>query len=116
MSRQRELLVATVAHCDTGDDYLGSRFHHGASFRRAVEEPLIDPKRAIQIGIRGSLNEANMWQFSHDRGMRVVSIEEFHDKAWRWAARPNAEIRSRRSDFRAHERSSMLGYNEVIDR
>ena len=55
-------------------------------FRRAVEERLIDPKRAIQIGIRGSLNQADMWQFSRDQGMRVVSIEEFHDKGWRWAA------------------------------
>ena len=79
-------LVHVDAHCDTGDDYLGSRFHHGASFRRAVEERLIDPKRAIQIGIRGTLNQADMWQFSHDQGMRVVSIEEFHDKGWRWAA------------------------------
>jgi guanidinopropionase len=79
-------LVHVDAHCDTGDDYLGSRFHHGASFRRAVEERLIDPKRAIQIGIRGSLNQADMWQFSRDQGMRVVSIEEFHDKGWRWAA------------------------------
>src|SRR2546426_6550274 len=31
-------LVHVDAHCDTGDDYLGSRFHHGAPFRRAVEE------------------------------------------------------------------------------
>jgi arginase family enzyme len=36
--------------------------------------------------IRGSLNAADMWQFSYDSGMRVVSIEEFHDKGWRWAA------------------------------
>jgi guanidinopropionase len=27
-----------------------------------------------------------MWRFSYDRGMRVVSIEEFHDRGWRWAA------------------------------
>jgi len=46
----------------------------------------------IQIGIRGSLNEADMWQFSHDQGMRVVSIEEFHDKGWRWAAEEAREI------------------------
>src|SRR5262245_53287833 len=59
-------LVHVDAHCDTGDDYLGSRFHHGAPFRRAVEEGLIDPKRTIQIGVRGSLNKADMWQFSHD--------------------------------------------------
>ena len=57
-------MVHVDAHCDTGDDYLGSRFHHGAPFRRAVEEGLIDPKRVIQIGIRGSLNTRDMWQFS----------------------------------------------------
>jgi guanidinopropionase len=79
-------MVHVDAHCDTGDDYLGSRFHHGAPFRRAVEEGLIDPKRVIQIGIRGSLNTRDMWQFSFERGMRVVSIEEFHDNGWRRAA------------------------------
>ena len=45
-------MVHFDAHCDTGDDYLGSKFHHGAPFRRAVEEGLLDPKRTIQIGIR----------------------------------------------------------------
>lgn len=79
-------MVHIDAHCDTGDDYLGSRFHHGAPFRRAVEEGLLDPKRVIQIGIRGSLNHPDMWQFSHDTGMRVVYMEEFTDKGWRWAA------------------------------
>ena len=87
IARDRPLGIVHVdAHCDTGDDYLGSRFHHGATFRRAVEEGLIDPKRVVQIGIRGSLSTADMWQFSYDSGMRVVSIEEFHDKGWRWAA------------------------------
>ena len=79
-------MVHIDAHCDTGDDYLGSRFHHGAPFRRAVEEGLLDPQRVIQIGIRGSLNHPDMWQFSHDTGMRVVYMEEFADKGWRWAA------------------------------
>ncbi len=72
-------MVHFDAHCDTGDDYLGSRFHHGAPFRRAVEEGLLDPKRTIQIGIRGSLNDRNVWKFSHDSGMRVVYIEEYFD-------------------------------------
>lgn len=79
-------MVHLDAHCDTGDDYLGSRFHHGAPFRRAVEEGLLDPKRVIQIGIRGSVNHSDMWKFSHDSGMRVVYMEEFTDKGWRWAA------------------------------
>ena len=79
-------MVHIDAHCDTGDDYLGSRFHHGAPFRRAVEEGLLDPKRVIQIGIRGSINHPDMWKFSHEAGMRVVYMEEFTDQGWRWAA------------------------------
>ena len=87
VARDRPLgLVHVDAHCDTGDDYLGSRFHHGAPFRRAVEEGPIDPKRTIQIGIRGSLNHADMWAFSRESGMRVVTIEEFDDLGWRAVA------------------------------
>ena len=79
-------MVHIDAHCDTGDDYMGSRFHHGAPFRRAVEEGLLDPKRVIQIGIRGTTNDPEMWGFSERSGMRVLPMEEFHDKGWRFAA------------------------------
>jgi guanidinopropionase len=71
-------MVHIDAHCDTGDDYLGSRFHHGAPFRRAVEEGLLDPKRTVQIGIRGGINDRDLWKYSHDTGMRVVYMHEFH--------------------------------------
>lgn len=73
-------MVHFDAHCDTGDDYLGSKFHHGAPFRRAAEEGLLDPKRTIQIGIRGGINDRDLWRFSHDSGMRVVYMEELYDK------------------------------------
>lgn len=76
-------MVHFDAHCDTGDDYLGSKFHHGAPFRRAVEEGLLDPRRTIQIGIRGGLNDRDLWKFSHESGMRVIYMEEFHDRGWR---------------------------------
>lgn len=72
-------MVHFDAHCDTGDDYMGSKFHHGAPFRRAVEEGLLDPERTIQIGIRGPLNDPDVWKFSHDSGMRVVYMEEFYE-------------------------------------
>ena len=72
-------MVHFDAHCDTGDDYMGSKFHHGAPFSRAVEEGLLDPKRTIQIGIRGSLNDPDVWKFSHDSGMRVIYIEEYFE-------------------------------------
>jgi guanidinopropionase len=79
-------MVHIDAHCDTGDDYMGSRFHHGAPFRRAVEEGLLDPRRVIQIGIRGTTNDPDMWGFSQRSGMRVLAMDEFDDKGWRFAA------------------------------
>jgi guanidinopropionase len=84
IARERPVgMVHVDAHCDTADDYLGSKFHHGAPFRRAVEEGLLDPKRTIQIGIRGALSEPDIWKFSHDSGMRVVYMEEFYELGYK---------------------------------
>jgi len=80
IARERPVgLVHFDAHCDTGGPYMGTALHHGATFKLAAEEGLLDPQRTIQIGIRGSLNDEHMWQFSYDSGMRVIAIEEFHE-------------------------------------
>jgi guanidinopropionase len=42
-----------------------------------VEEGLLDPKRMIQIGIRGSISDARNYDFARDAGIRIVFIEEF---------------------------------------
>jgi guanidinopropionase len=79
-------MVHIDAHGDTGDDYMGSRFHHGAPFRRAVEAGVLDPTRVIQIGLRGTSTVAgSLWAFSESSGMRVMPMDELHDKGWRWA-------------------------------
>jgi guanidinopropionase len=70
-------MVHIDAHTDTSDEELGSRFAHGTPFRRAVEEGLLDPKRTVQIGIRGAQNSEEGWAFSLESGMRVIFIEEF---------------------------------------
>jgi len=69
-------LVHIDAHTDTWDEFMGSRFCHGAPFRRAVEEGLIDPERTVQIGIRGAQNSTEGWDFSEASGMRVISMDE----------------------------------------
>jgi len=70
-------MVHVDAHTDTWDEFLGSKFSHGAPFRRAVEDGLLDPKRTIQIGIRGAQNTDQGWTYSIESGMRVVFMEEF---------------------------------------
>jgi guanidinopropionase len=69
-------LIHIDAHTDTWDEFMGSRYSHGAPFRRAVEEGLIDPGRTIQIGIRGAQNSTEGWDYSAASGMRVVFMEE----------------------------------------
>ena len=72
-------MVHIDAHTDTWGEIWGSKYHHGAPFRLAVEEGLLDPERTIQIGIRGGQNFMDGIEFSQESGMRVVFIEEFAD-------------------------------------
>jgi len=70
-------LVHFDTHCDTAQPFAGSGLHHACPFRNAVESGLVDPERAIQIGIRGGFEM--LWQFSYESKMRVVHIEEFYE-------------------------------------
>jgi guanidinopropionase len=77
IARERPVgMVHIDAHTDTWDEFMGSRFTHGAPFRRAVEDGVLDPKRAVQIGIRGAQNTDLGWRFSAETGMRVIFMEE----------------------------------------
>ncbi len=70
-------LIHIDAHTDTWGPFQGCKFHHGAPFRLAVEDGVLDPKRTIQIGIRGAQNITDGWDFSQQSGMRVIFMEEF---------------------------------------
>lgn len=67
-------LIHIDAHCDTAGPFDQSRFHHGGPFRQAVLDGVLDPKRTIQIGIRGA--SEYLWEFSYDSGMTVIHAEE----------------------------------------
>jgi guanidinopropionase len=69
------------SHTDLFHSYFdGTMFTHGTPFRRAVEENLLDPKRVIQIGIRGTQYDREDLDFAGAVGIRVVKIEEFFDR------------------------------------
>ena len=69
------------SHTDLFHSYFdGTMFTHGTPFRRAVEENLLDPKRVIQIGIRGTQYDREDLDFADSVGIRVIRIEEFFDR------------------------------------
>lgn len=66
------------AHSDTNDTYFGDNpFTHGTPFRRAIEEGLLDPKRVVQIGIRGSVYDPDEHGWAKAQGIRFIYMEEF---------------------------------------
>ncbi len=69
------------SHTDLFHSYFdGTMFTHGTPFRRAIEENLLDPKRVIQIGIRGTQYDREDLDFADSVGIRVIKIEEFFDR------------------------------------
>ena len=72
-------LVHVDAHTDINDTMFGEKVAHGTPFRRAVEEGLLDPKRTVQIGIRGALYSNHDKDWGLQQGIRVIEIEECHD-------------------------------------
>jgi len=85
LGKERPLgLIHFDAHCDTAGAFDGSKFHHGGPFRLAVLDGVLDPKRTIQIGIRGSAEL--LWEFSYDSGMTVVHIEDVARNGPEWVA------------------------------
>ncbi len=69
------------SHTDLFHSYFdGTMFTHGTPFRRAIEENLLDPKRVVQIGIRGTQYDSEDLDFANSVGIRVIKIEEFFDR------------------------------------
>lgn len=65
------------AHTDLFASYFGGyRFTHGTPFRRAIEEGLLDPKRCIQIGIRGTAYDFEDTDWGREKGVRIISVDE----------------------------------------
>lgn len=66
------------SHTDLYDTYFGGELYtHGTPFRRAIEEELLDPKRVVQIGLRGSMYDREDFDFAEAVGVRCIRIEEF---------------------------------------
>jgi len=72
-------LIQFDAHSDTNDSYFGGhRFTHGTHVRRGIEEGLIDPKRCVQIGIRGTRYAPDGTDFAKDAGVTTLYIEDVY--------------------------------------
>ena len=77
-------LVQFDAHIDTWDEYFGGKYFHGTPFRRAVEEKLVDPKRFVQIGIRGPMYGEDDFDFHREHGITMLDIDQVKSRGVEW--------------------------------
>ena len=69
-------MVHVDAHADINEHMFGEPVAHGTPFRRAVEEGLLDCRRVVQIGLRGTGYAAEDFDWPRQQGFRVVQAEE----------------------------------------
>ena len=72
-------LIQFDAHGDVFDQFMGSRINHATFVRRGIEEGLIEPRRSIQIGLRGTRYGADDLDYSRSVGIRVVTIDDYEE-------------------------------------
>ena len=69
-------LVQLDAHGDTWEEYFGQKFFHGTTFKRALEEGLLDPHASVQAGMRGSLYGAADIEDAREMGFTVLAADD----------------------------------------
>ena len=69
-------LVQLDAHADTWEAYFGQKYFHGTTFKRAVEEGLLDASASVQAGMRGSVYAASDLGTARELGFTVIESED----------------------------------------
>jgi agmatinase len=65
------------SHTDAWDSYFGEKYNHGTWMRRAIEEGLVDVEHSIEIGLRGSVYDADDWTgLRSELGLEYLTTED----------------------------------------
>ena len=76
-------LILLDSHTDLYPAYFGSEtLTHGNPFRQAVIEELIDPKRSMMIGMRGTSYNNEDFEFGQAHGLKIVPIEACFERGF----------------------------------
>lgn len=73
-------LVHFDAHADTGAAVFGVELSHGTAMRRLVEQGHVDPRRYVQIGLRGYWPGPEEFAWQAERGIVSVFMHELRER------------------------------------
>lgn len=69
-------LLHLDAHADVNPTMMHCELAHGTPFYRAVQEGLLDTRRVVQIGLRGSVYGPNEERWSLQHGFHIIQAQE----------------------------------------
>ncbi len=97
------------SHTDAWDSYFGEKYNHGTWMRRAIEEGLVDVDHSIEVGLRGSLYEAEDWTgLRSELGLDYLTTEDLFTLG--------AEAVAARIRARVGDRPAFISFDiDVID-
>lgn len=67
------------SHADTLDELCGSKVNHATFMRRTLEEGLIDPKRVVQLGLRGTRFSPDDIAYGYEAGFTIITFDEYEE-------------------------------------
>jgi len=76
-SRGPVAVIDFDSHTDAWDSYFGEKYNHGTWMRRAIEEGLVDVRRSIEVGLRGSVYDRGDWAgLRTELGLEFLTTED----------------------------------------
>ena len=73
-------LVHFDTHTDTGEVVFGASLSHGTVMRKIVDEGCIDPRRYVQIGLRGYWPGEPEFSWQAERGITSLFMHDVRDR------------------------------------
>jgi agmatinase len=85
-------LVHFDTHTDTGTEVYGVEVSHGTPMYRLVEQGHVDPKRYVQIGLRGYWPGPKEFKWQEERGITAFFMHDVRDQGIRAVAERTLEL------------------------
>jgi agmatinase len=85
-------LVHFDTHTDTGEGVFGATLSHGTVMRQIVNDGQIDPRRYVQIGLRGYWPGEPEFSWQAERGVTSLFMHDVRDRGIRKVVRQTLEI------------------------
>ena len=90
-------LVHFDTHTDTGEEVFGATLSHGTVMRTIVDEGVIDPRRYVQIGLRGYWPGPAEFAWQAERGIASLFMHDVRDRGIRDVDRTTRSTSSARA-------------------